>query len=67
MKDTTRFKPNTVYVTYIAATPEQVWAGADRPGVHDAIFSGWRWRSSQEWAALSGCSFLTAGFTSAAG
>jgi uncharacterized protein YndB with AHSA1/START domain len=23
--DTAKFKPKTVYVTYIAATPEQVW------------------------------------------
>jgi uncharacterized protein YndB with AHSA1/START domain len=25
MIDTAKFKPNTVYVTYIAATPEKVW------------------------------------------
>jgi uncharacterized protein YndB with AHSA1/START domain len=25
MIDITKFKPNTVYVTYIAATPERVW------------------------------------------
>ena len=23
--DTSKFKPNTVYVTYIASTPEKVW------------------------------------------
>jgi uncharacterized protein YndB with AHSA1/START domain len=31
MTDTPKFKPRTVYVTYIAATPEQVWQALTDP------------------------------------
>lgn len=31
MVDVSTFKPNTVYVIYIAAAPEQVWQGLTDP------------------------------------
>lgn len=31
MIDTAKFKPKTVYVTYIAASPEQIWLGLTDP------------------------------------
>ena len=38
MIDVVKFKPKTIYVTYIAATPEKVWQALTDPGVHQAIF-----------------------------
>ena len=40
MVDTTKFKPNTVYVTYIAATPEKVWQGLTDPTFTKQYFAG---------------------------
>ena len=40
MVDTTKFKPNTVYVTYIAATPEKVWQGLIDPAFTKQYFAG---------------------------
>jgi uncharacterized protein YndB with AHSA1/START domain len=40
MVDTTKFKPNTVYVTYIAATPEKVWQGLTDPAFTKQYFAG---------------------------
>jgi len=37
--DTTRFKPKTVYVTYIAATPEKVWQALTDSASRDNISS----------------------------
>ena len=34
MIDVSKFKPKTVYVTYIAATPEKVWQALTNPAVH---------------------------------
>lgn len=34
MIDIATFKPNTVYVTYIAATPERVWQALTSAGRH---------------------------------
>jgi uncharacterized protein YndB with AHSA1/START domain len=38
--DATKFKPKTVYVTYIAATPEKVWQAVTDPAFTRAYFSG---------------------------
>jgi uncharacterized protein YndB with AHSA1/START domain len=40
MTDTAKFKPNTVYVTYIAATPEKVWQALTTPEFTKAYFFG---------------------------
>jgi uncharacterized protein YndB with AHSA1/START domain len=40
MIDTGRFKPNTVYVIYIAATPEKVWQALTDPAFTRQYFSG---------------------------
>jgi uncharacterized protein YndB with AHSA1/START domain len=40
MIDATRFKPNTVYVTYIAATPEKVWQALTDPAFTRQYFFG---------------------------
>jgi uncharacterized protein YndB with AHSA1/START domain len=31
MTDITKFKPNTVYVIYIASTPEKIWQALTDP------------------------------------
>jgi uncharacterized protein YndB with AHSA1/START domain len=38
--DTAKFKPNTVYVTYIAATPEKVWQALTDPAFTRQYFGG---------------------------
>jgi uncharacterized protein YndB with AHSA1/START domain len=38
--DTAKFKPNTVYVTYIAATPERVWQALTDPAFTRQYFAG---------------------------
>jgi uncharacterized protein YndB with AHSA1/START domain len=38
MVDITKFKPNTVYVIYIAATPEKVWKALTDPQFTKAYF-----------------------------
>jgi uncharacterized protein YndB with AHSA1/START domain len=40
MIDTSKFKPNTVYVTYIAATAEQVWQALTDPRFTRQYFAG---------------------------
>jgi uncharacterized protein YndB with AHSA1/START domain len=40
MTDTAKFKPNTVYVTYIAATPEKVWQALTDPAFTKQYFGG---------------------------
>ena len=40
MIDTAKFKPKTVYVTYIAATPERVWQVLTDPDFTKAYFFG---------------------------
>jgi uncharacterized protein YndB with AHSA1/START domain len=40
MIDKTKFQPKTVYVTYIAATPETVWQALTNPEFTRAYFSG---------------------------
>ena len=40
MIDTTRFKPKTVYVTYIAATPEKMWQALTDPAFTRQYFFG---------------------------
>jgi uncharacterized protein YndB with AHSA1/START domain len=40
MTDTAKFKPNTVYVTYIAATPERVWQALTSPDFTKVYFFG---------------------------
>ena len=40
MTDTTKFKPNTVYVTYIAASPEKVWQALTDPAFTRQYFGG---------------------------
>lgn len=40
MIDTAKFKPNTVYVTYIAATPERVWQALTSPEFTKVYFFG---------------------------
>jgi uncharacterized protein YndB with AHSA1/START domain len=40
MIDTGKFKPKTVYVTYIAATPEKVWQGLTDPAFTKQYFAG---------------------------
>jgi uncharacterized protein YndB with AHSA1/START domain len=40
MVDLSKFKPNTVYVTYIAATSEQVWQGLTDPAFTKRYFGG---------------------------
>src|SRR4051812_43262893 len=40
MIDVARFKPNTVYVTYIAATPEKVWQALTDPAFTKRYFGG---------------------------
>jgi hypothetical protein len=40
MADTTKFKPNTVFVTYIAATPDKVWQALTDPAFTKAYFFG---------------------------
>ena len=38
--DPAKFKPKTIYVTYIAATPEQVWQGLTDPAFSKQYFAG---------------------------
>ena len=38
--DTAKFKPNTVYVTYIASTPERVWQALTDPAFTRQYFAG---------------------------
>jgi uncharacterized protein YndB with AHSA1/START domain len=38
--DISKFKPNTVYVTYIAATPERVWQALTDPAFTRQYFAG---------------------------
>ena len=40
MIDQTKFKPNTVYVVYIAATPEKVWQALTDPAFTRQYFGG---------------------------
>jgi len=40
MIDTGKFTPKTVYVTYIAATPEKVWQGLTDPAFTKQYFAG---------------------------
>jgi len=40
MVDVSRFKPNTVYVTYIASTPEKVWQALTDPAFTKQYFGG---------------------------
>lgn len=40
MTDLARFKPKTVYVTYIASTPEKVWDALTRPEFTTQYFAG---------------------------
>ena len=40
MTDTAKFKPKTVYVTYIAATPEKIWAALTQPEFTRQYFAG---------------------------
>jgi uncharacterized protein YndB with AHSA1/START domain len=40
MIDVAKFKPNTVYVTYIAATPEKVWQALTDPAFTKQYFFG---------------------------
>lgn len=40
MVDVAQFKPNTVYVTYIAATPEKVWQALTDPAFTTRYFGG---------------------------
>lgn len=40
MVDVAKFKPNTVYITYIAATPEKVWQGLTDPTFTRKFFGG---------------------------
>lgn len=40
MVDVSTFKPNTVYVTYIAAAPAQVWQGLTDPAFTRQYFGG---------------------------
>ena len=40
MVDVSTFKPNTVYVTYIAAAPEKVWQGLTDPAFTRQFFGG---------------------------
>ena len=38
MTDATKFKPNTVYVSYIVSTPDKVWQALTDPAVTKAYF-----------------------------
>jgi len=40
MTDITKFKPNTVYVIYIASTPEKVWQALTDPAFTRQYFGG---------------------------
>ena len=40
MADISQFKPKTVYVTYIAATPQQVWDALTQPEFTRQYFAG---------------------------
>jgi uncharacterized protein YndB with AHSA1/START domain len=40
MVDVSKFKPKTVYVTYIAATPQQVWDALTQPEFTRQYFAG---------------------------
>jgi uncharacterized protein YndB with AHSA1/START domain len=40
MIDATKFKPKTVYVTYIASTPEKVWQALTKPEFSKQYFFG---------------------------
>lgn len=40
MVDVSKFKPKTIYVTYIAATPEKVWQGLTDPAFTKQYFAG---------------------------
>src|SRR5262245_161433 len=40
MIDTSKFRPNTVYVTYIASTPEKVWQALTDPAFTRRYFGG---------------------------
>jgi uncharacterized protein YndB with AHSA1/START domain len=40
MIDPSRFKPNTVYVTYIAATPDKIWQALTDPTFTRRYFGG---------------------------
>ena len=37
LEDTPMDKPSFVYTTYIQTTPERLWQGVDRAGVHRAL------------------------------
>jgi uncharacterized protein YndB with AHSA1/START domain len=40
MTDTIKFRPKTIYVTYIAATPERVWEALTDPAFTQQYFGG---------------------------
>lgn len=40
MIDTAKFKPNTVYVIYIASTPEKIWSALTNSEFTQAYFAG---------------------------
>ena len=40
MMDRAKFKPKTIYVTYIAATPERVWRALTDPAFSRLYFFG---------------------------
>jgi uncharacterized protein YndB with AHSA1/START domain len=40
MVDVSKFKPKTVYVTYIASTPEKIWAALTQPEFTKQYFFG---------------------------
>jgi uncharacterized protein YndB with AHSA1/START domain len=42
MTDISRFKPKTVYVTYIAAAPEKVWQALTDPAFTAQYFAGFK-------------------------
>jgi len=46
MIDATNFKPKTVYVTYIATTPEKVWQALTDPAFSKQYFFGFADRKS---------------------
>ncbi len=66
MIDKDRFKPKTVYVTYIAATPEKVWQALTDPAFTRAYFSGFAVDVEPKTGGAFGCWRRTAAFTSKA-
>jgi uncharacterized protein YndB with AHSA1/START domain len=42
MIDVSKFRPNTIYVTYIAATPEKVWQALTDPSFSVGYFFGFK-------------------------